>query len=187
MFDEDFDTMVTPMAYDLDIALTTSDDFELARLFGVPGADGSEPSYDIDVSTAFLSNRRGALVARLDTVGEPSIAELDSVGAVSLSYLPEPALGWSAAVEQVEEIRIPAESGTDAFYAGAGARKAIALVNLGQQLQSACGRYHQGQSTAAIDMLTELVEYLSGEAEAMNDSALATEIALVEQLISNMQ
>ena len=183
VFDTDFDTMVTPLAYNLAIALSLNDSFRMTHLFGVPGAPDQTTSYDSEVTTAFLSNRRGALVARLDRTDAGEIAE---VGSLALSYLPEPALGWTAAEEQFADIAVPAVQPDTPYFAGAGARKAVALVNLGRQLQSACASYHRGSRSMAREMLQELAAYLSAEAEAMNDPGLAEEVELVAALIDNM-
>jgi Ca-activated chloride channel family protein len=193
VFDNDFDTMVTPVAYDMRLAFTTSADFSLAQLYGVPGDRAGEPAYEVEVATAFLSNRRGAVVARLDRL---AAGVLDHVGTVSLSYTPEPALGWSAPEnpgeeqpeEQIEEIRAPTEpSAEGTFYLGPGVRKSVALVNMGQQMAAACESYHAGDRAQARAMLAELASYLATEAEALADPALAAEIDLIDRLIANMQ
>lgn len=186
VFDADFDTMITPVAYDMDFAFRTSADFEIAALFGVPGDHVGAPSYEIDVSTAFLSNRRGAMVARLERL-VPDDAPIDEVGSVSLAYAPEPALGWSTAETQEEAIRVPGDTTEPPHFAGAGARKAVALVNLGQELRGACQAYHEGDAEAARARLALLTDYLADEAAAMNDAPLLAEVDLVEQLIANME
>ena len=126
------------------------------------------------------------MVARLQRLS-PDDAVIDEVGSVSLSYLPEPALGWTAAEDQIESIRVPSDTTEPPYFAGAGARKAVALVNLGQELRGACGDYHDGAVEAARTRLTRLADYLSSEAEILNDAPLLAEVDLVEQLLANME
>lgn len=188
VFDQDFDSMVTPMAYDLDLSFTTGENFEVVRFFGLAGDDGTTPSYEVDAATAFLSHRRGAIVARLDRIDDLPLSDLESMGTIGLSYLPEPALGWTAAVQQVEQIAVPDAQDDESFYTSRGARKAVVLVNLGQQLQSASASYHAGQVSEAIAALEALSAYVAAESQALgDDESLTAEIGLVDQLIANMQ
>lgn len=187
VFDDDFDAMVTPMAYDLDLSFATSADFELVRLFGVPGAGDLGASYRVDLATAFSGWRQGAVVVRLDAVGDRPVAEMESVGSVALSYLPEPALGWTAAVEENAEVPVPKTQDSESYFTTDSARKAVALANLGQALQSACAAYHEDDVSGAIATLEELMAYLSTEAQALDDLALGAEVELVAQLVDNMR
>ncbi len=181
VFDRDFDLMVTPLAYDLLLSLDVGAGFELERVYGVPGDDAGEPRAEIGVATAFPSRDRGGIVARLSRV-DPDIAD---IGSVTLSYRPEPALGWSKAEEQIAPIAVPwGEDGDD--YQSTGVRKAALLVNQAEGMIEACTRHHAGDSAGARSLLQQLLELMRPEAEDLAEDAIAAEVALVEKLLANL-
>jgi len=180
VFDHDLDFMITPLAYDLRFALEVGKGFRIERVYGIPGDEAGAPSAELEVATAFLSRRRGGLVARLSRVGEDAA----SLGSVALEYRPEPALGYTAAEEQVAEIAAP--DGDDPHYASPGVRKAAALVNQAEGMIRACAAYHAGDPASAADILDRLLELLRADAAALDDSDLAAEVALVEKLRDNV-
>lgn len=185
VFDADFDVMVTPVAYDLRFELEVAPSFELARFYGVPGNGAGAPATGYEVATAFLSRRRGALVARLRARDGNAVAS--EVATVALSYRPEPALGWMAAENQVATVTRPALSDDELYFQGLGVRKAAALVNQAERMREACRLYASGDRAAARAVLAQLLEYLRGEAQSLEDAGLAAEVALVEKLLANIE
>ncbi len=179
VFDTDFDPMVTPLAYDLSIGLEAAGGVSLARFYGVPGAAVGDPKPQTEVATAFLSNRRGALVARLSLDGTLG----QQVGKVHLSYRPESALGFSNSVSQDVSIAAPADLSTQ--FASVGVRKSVALVNQAERMRAACSEFAKGSRSEAVQILDQLIMYLNGEATALADAGLATEVELVTRLRAN--
>jgi Ca-activated chloride channel family protein len=181
VFDRDFDLMVTPLAYDLRMALDVGDGFRVERIYGVPGDDAGQPRLELDVATAFLSRRRGGIVARLSRL-EP---DSEAVGAVDLSYSPEPAMGWSQAETQSAPIAAPwGDDGS--HYQSSGVRKAALLVNQAEGMIAACADYHAGDIAGARAQLEQLLQLMRPEAEDLAEDAIAAEVALVEKLLANM-
>ncbi|HWM86022.1 MAG TPA: VWA domain-containing protein [Kofleriaceae bacterium] len=180
VFDLDFDLMVTPLAYDLQFALEVGIGFRLEGVHGVPGDEAGEPRAEIDVSTVFRSRRRGGVVARLSRV-DPEITE---IGEVTLSYTPEPALGWTEAEEQTAAIALP--SNDEDPGETVGVRKAAFLVNQAEAMRDACDAFHAGDAAGARALLERLLAILVPEAEGLAEDAITAEVALVEKLLANM-
>jgi len=67
VFTEDFDFIVTPLAYDLHLDFTAADGFKVADVFGIRDWENDPSGVSIDVKTVFLSRNRGAIVLRLET------------------------------------------------------------------------------------------------------------------------
>lgn len=181
VFDDELDTMLTPLAYDLRFGLELSDGYEVDRVYGIPGDADGAPRTELDVATAFISHRRGAVVVRLRRVPEH---DTQALGTVHLAYEPEPALGFGAPVS--EDVPVTTDAGTEVVYGSTGVRKAVALVNQAERMRAACERYADGAPDEARAILDELLVYLRGEAEALDDEGLRSEVALVEALAENV-
>ena len=67
LMQESWPWRVSPVAYDLHLAVTPSPGDSVADSYGFPGSDPATPS--LDVSTVFRSNNRGALLVRLANTG----------------------------------------------------------------------------------------------------------------------
>ncbi|MBT3222642.1 MAG: VWA domain-containing protein [Proteobacteria bacterium] len=81
VFTEEFDYIVTPLAYDLQVNTeTVNDDYALNRAFGAP-LDDLSAEVDFGASTLFPSKRQGGIGVTFFGAG-PEVATL------SLSYLP---------------------------------------------------------------------------------------------------
>lgn len=181
VFDRDFDFMVTPLAYDLRMALDVGDGFRLERIYGIPGDDAGEPRAELDVATAFPSRRGGGIVARLSRVDPDS----QDIGEVSLSYSPEPALGWGQVEPQSAPIAVPWGDDGD-HYQSSGVRKAAFLVNQAEGMIDACADYHSGDRAGAAAQLEQLLELMRPEADGLAEDAVAAEVVLVEKLLANI-
>ncbi|MBK9989250.1 MAG: VWA domain-containing protein [Verrucomicrobia bacterium] len=92
-FDEELDTMVSELAYDLDVAIQPAPGLKIAGVYGIPGellkSDGQRGVL-FHVSTLFLSKRRGAIYVALAPEKEnlPAAEFLPSttLASVRLSY-----------------------------------------------------------------------------------------------------
>lgn len=179
VFDTDLDNLLTPLAYDLELAFEVGAGWEIERLIGFPGNPG-DPSVRAEIATAFRSNRRGATFLRLTEVPGEYGPEHDELGAVRFTYLPESALGFGAdtLTDSVALPGFPAETPV-------GVRKGAFLVNQAERMQAACVAYHANDAALAITLLDELLAYMESEAAALADPALAPEITLVQQLRTN--
>ncbi len=177
IFDGDIDGMFTPVAYDLSLSFAGAGQFELAAIYG--------PNGSLDAATTFLGSRHGTFVANL--LPPPAAVASRNVGKVGLSYVPEPSLGWSDVVSQQLDISIPDDMAGRQYFESDGVRKAVAIVNLAQQLKTSCAAFHTGDRVRARDLLLDLRGYVAAEADALDDPAVSAELALLDKLMNNMK
>lgn len=187
VFDRDFDLLITPLAYDLSLHLTLPEGWKLARMYGIPGDAAGAPASGYDIATAFISRRRGSVVARLEPIGAPGTPGTSAVATATLSYRPEPAFGDAAVEEQAVEVQEGTPGPDGSYFASPGVRKAVSLVNLATRMIEACQKWHEGKRTEARGVASGLLEYLRGERAAQGDADLDVEVALVEKLLANLQ
>lgn len=180
VFDVDLDNLLTPLAYDLELAFEVGAGWAIERLIGFPGNPG-DPSVRAEVATAFRSNRRGATFLRLTEVPGEYGSEHDELGAVHFTYQPESALGFGADTRS-DSVALPGFPAQTPV----GVRKGAFLVNQAERMQAACTAYHANDAALAITILDELLAYMEAEAAALADAALTPEISLVQQLRTNV-
>lgn len=165
VFDEDFDLLVTPIAYELTFALSPAAPLTLGAVYGVPGE--ASTSLSQTVQTVFLSRRRGAMVARL--AGTPPGADL---GSVELSYLPA-----DGSPRRTETLAIDAPQGDAPAFTGPGARKAVALTRMLTGLREASTRAAANDGPGAAAAADSALALIEAEARALTDPALDDEVA----------
>jgi Ca-activated chloride channel homolog len=185
VFDEDFDYLVTPLAYDLAFSLVPSAGFQVTAVYGYDAWQAGD-GVDLDVPTVFLSRNHGAIVARLEPTGawpggQPPLAEL------GLSYSPADGGAPVSASMTIQHVGEEALGDGAAFYSQRAVRKTVALVNAAVGLARACGAYWQGSGDDARAVVERVIDLLAVEGAFLDDDAdLATERALAEKLLANM-
>lgn len=169
VFDEDFELLVTPVAFDLTLTVLPVAGRALVEVYGAPGQVGSGLSST--VKTVFLSRRRGALVARLEGVGgEAPLAQ------VSLQYT---AAGTSEALSV--RAAPPVDQAFDVVSSaapGEGTRRAVTLTRAMTSLRAACTAWYSGQPSVARGEAGHAVVVLADA----NDPALAADLAFAKKL-----
>jgi Ca-activated chloride channel family protein len=178
VFNQDFDFVVTPLAYDLDLKLALAGDAKLTAAFGVPGQP-SATSTELAVRTVFPSHDHGAIVLELGA-SDPT-----ALGSVSLSYASAPDLTPGAGSAALG-LHASAPAGQPA-YDGPGVHTAVVLVIEAMQLQAACAAWWSNDQAYARVLADALVTYLQSEKVALGDPSLAMEVALAQQLRANMK
>lgn len=170
-----------PIAYDLSLALTPGDGFDVAQSYGFPGGDGGGAS--LDVATVFLSERKGALLARLapDAAGG-SLAGLRIDG--RLSYQP-------IAGEPVVEELVAAYGGQPLddrgqYFQQPGVAAATALAVLVTAMRDAAEQYGPNRA-AALATMRAAYDRFAADAAALGDPALAPEVELAADLVALME
>lgn len=176
-FAEDFDTMVTELAYDLDLDVQPADGLRIAGVYGVPGdlvtwtEDGG---IHLHVSTLFLSRSAGALYVAFGPESDGGRVATRSVGEdlgrITIAYDPR------------DGVRTPVTSSLSLIEptrGDAGLRRGAALVDEATTLKKATALHHQNNDQEGA---WQLVHALVGRLVAERDPDLAPEIALVERL-----
>jgi len=185
VFDEDFDLLVTPLAFDLAFSLEPSAPLAVAKVYGVPG---SEPtSFSQAVKTVFLSRKKGALVAQLSG----ALPE-GPLGTVPLTYRTVEATPQGPVTMQVSTpheavLTVARPEGEAPVYSGTGTRKAVVLTRLLSALRAASAKYTQGDLEGAEAEAQAAVALVEAEAVAVNDSALAAEVDFARGFLAAVQ
>lgn len=66
VFGQDFDYLVTPLAYDLHLELVPGSGYQTSEVYGIHSWQPGDDLVELDVATLFLSRNRGAIVIRLE-------------------------------------------------------------------------------------------------------------------------
>ncbi|MEB3223159.1 MAG: VWA domain-containing protein [Candidatus Sericytochromatia bacterium] len=186
VFAEDFDFLMTPVAHDFSLAVRPGQGFKLTHAYGVSEVAEAKGDYSLKVKSLFFSKHRGAIVLRFEELTPGAGGGGAVVAKGKLSYTP--ATG-GAAVSEALVAAAPAvapRTPGEATFAPAPARKAVALTNMGLGLAAAL-RAHEARNKPEAARLLEAVQgELEAARKALQDEALAPEVALVEQLRANM-
>lgn len=186
VFDEDFDLMVTPIAYNLKVSAVPAQNFSLSDVHGVPGwDDSSSGKFEINLATVFISRNRGAIVVELKPEAEINPGEM--IASVELKYSEQ----FEGQVKVTNlDVRYEGEDVFDpsisSYYQPVSVRKVTALLNLALGMKEVCRLYHDGDVEGASRMAGELVEYFRAEVEAVGGDDMEEELALVEKLKDNI-
>lgn len=185
VFDEDFDFLVTPIAYDLRMALEPAEGFQVEAVYGLPGVEPGASKAEMEVATVFLSRRRGAMLARLR--GPEQVSPHQRVVAGSFSC--EPANGGAFAPVSLSASYEGSEplSSTATWYAQRSVRKTVALTNFILGARKAIQLWKDGEHTEAHEMAARTAALLHEEAEALDDAPLRTEAELAGKLADLMK
>ncbi|WP_375771248.1 VWA domain-containing protein [Archangium gephyra] len=185
VFDEDFDFLVTPIAYDLKMALAPAEGYRVEAVYGLPGVEPGASEAVMDVATVFLSRRRGAVLARLSGPGQTQ----PNQQLVSSSFSFSPAEGAAPAAVTLSasyEGGEPLES-TATWYSQRSVRKTVALTNFILGARMACTHWMKGEREQALEVANRTEALLKAEAEALDDAPLRAEAELAGKLAALMK
>lgn len=203
VFDEEFDFLVTPVAYDVELQVSVPFEFDVVDVYGVPFDDPAGHALTIDVPTLFLSTREGggAILVRLRAGALVDFEVENAVASIQLSY--QTANGDTE--EQSLTLRMPAgldPSGEPSYFETDGSKRAVVLLNTALVLQAACedarrSDYWSYPDSADLDRaaarLREFLPYFDERSAGLEDRAseksrsLSQERDLVERLLANVE
>ena len=147
VFDQDFDLLVTPVAWDFDLHVDPAPGYRIVAAYGVPSwvDDAGQGGVNVHIPTLFLSKNRGAIVLRMEPEGGRFS---DVLGSSSLAYRERRA---EARHETRETLRLDAPAaGSD------GVRTAVALCNTALGLKHAARLARDGQPREAAALLDDV-------------------------------
>ncbi|MFT4889946.1 MAG: Ca-activated chloride channel family protein [Halobacteriales archaeon] len=197
---DEFDYMVTPLVYDLDLTLD-ADGYEIAAVHGVPGREGPTEQL-MRVGTLFPSAkedgeaRGGVVLVRLERTRPDADLELVA--------------SWTerGGGEHTERATVTLPEEAESF-AHQGVRKAVALARYARELRAWAEEIHaRADSATGVDdwllpdqrgqheresvplvvpeeyaeRFDRLRRYLAGEMDVVNDPALEQELTLLDTL-----
>ena len=187
VFDDEFEMMVTPLAYDLEVRIATAAGWRFAEAFGAP-LDEPGTEVDFGASTLFLSSRGGGMGLTLEPgEGGTLPASAEALATFDLAYLP---VGAQSPVD--DALTVPWQGGapyqTDTVAADdVGVFKMAVLIDEYMALQagSAFCAGQQG-AAAAIEAIERAADNLDAAAAVLSDEGLADEAALMRKLAENV-
>jgi Ca-activated chloride channel family protein len=181
-FEEELDTLVSELAYDLDVAIKPAPGLKIAGVYGVPGellkSDGQRGVL-FHVSTLFLSKRRGAIYVALAPENENLPAQefqpSAMLASVRLSYR---LVGHSELT--ASELSLPLISESEASK---GLTRGAYLVSEYLGLKATLSAHLlESNQEKAYALLSELNQKFS----SLHDWKLRKETALIEKLYQKM-
>jgi Ca-activated chloride channel family protein len=205
VFDEEFDFLVTPVAYDVELVLDVPLGFDIENVYGIEAKEPFTHQLELKVPTLFLSTREGggAIFVRaragasLDRTVENIVANID------LSY--ETPEGEAVSITALTP-RLPPEgiAGDGAYFESDAVRRGVLLMNTVKVLHDACDDvyvyddeyyywyYDYGAMDRAVSRLTDFLGYFDETSAGLDDCltantrCLSDERALVEKLRENI-
>ena len=199
IFDEDFDFLVSPIAYDVKLSMTIADGFDLQDLHGIAAPDGASRELKLTIPTLFFSSRQGggSILVRLHA-GAPWPADAVPVANVRLAFQRPDGIQQ----DKLGDLKLPAgtdPSGEKPYFETPGAQRAVLLLNEALALRAACEAVSDQEGVAApsafkaaADRLGEFLTYFDALAAGLSDQAeptsrkLSEERALVSTLRENL-
>lgn len=176
-FGDDFDYLVTPVAYDLEVALTPRDDHPVGQVYGAP-VDGGEVR--LGAATLFLSSQDGGMAVTLQGVPDGPAA----LGTMAVSYQP---VGSDERVE--DEVAVRWEGGD--YHGDAddlGVAKVDVLVHEYDAMVAAAdacdGRRSFEDAAAQVDAAREVLASLAVDLSLPD---LEVEVELMAKLAQNLR
>jgi len=171
-FRDDFDTMVTELAYDLTVEVDPADGLRLAGVYGVPGdaVEWTADGLQLSIETIFLSKNQGGIYLAFAPEDGPPAQGIDEVADISLAYEPRD----GTAVHTVSEAPVVRPGVGDT-----GLPRGAALVDMATTLRRAAALHHRDNDQEGA---WQLVHGLAGRLAAIDDTDLDPERELVDQL-----
>lgn len=204
VLDEEFDYLVTPVAYDLKLTVSVPFEFDVEDVYGVPFDDPPTHMVEVDVPTLFLSRREGgaAIFIRLRPGALVDLTQAVRVAGATMSYR------TADGQEDTDtfSVRLPGNldpAGETPYFANDAVRRGVLLMNTALVLQRASNdaydwyryaSYYGGDGAwRALDRLERFLTYFDQTAEGLEDRlsessrALSEEREVVARLRANIQ
>jgi Ca-activated chloride channel family protein len=184
VFDQDFDSLMSPAAYDVDLSVTPAKGWKIAEAFGAKLDASQDASYHLNLKTLFFSKNRGALVLRLEPTGTPAAGE-QAIAEGHLTYVERDHVTHRDDVISAKATGdLPA--GQTRYFSPEPVRKAVALTNMYLGMKEAARLFQAGKKADATKVLAAAKLELQDAQTALKADDLATEIALVDKLSANI-
>ncbi|MDQ8203563.1 VWA domain-containing protein [Pelagicoccus sp. SDUM812003] len=180
-FANEFETMVTELAYDMKLTLSPAEGFKIVGVYGIPGdmlqwTDDGRSLY-MKVETLFLSLRKGAIYFALASQNTRpfSRATSDEIAQASLSYQ----MG-NQKFPISQTVSLPLQSQRDASV---GLRRGEALIDEYISLKKATTLYHE---QGDVERAYRIVSNLADRFQNHNDNEIRPEKKLIKEIEKNL-
>lgn len=181
LINEDFEFLITPVAYDFDLQINSGVNYNLYNVYGMPGSADGE--FSLQAATLFLSRSKGAIGLEFISTGSDAngiIAEL------SLSYVEAESGSPINETVVVEAARLIVGD-SEINYDQTGVQKLVALIEMINGMKYGVGLYLDDDISTAVEYLGLVADRLNVVAVVLEDETLLTERDLVVALAENME
>lgn len=191
VFDQDFDFLVTPAAYDLTLDINIASGIGVRDVYGVPDyyANGGQTAR-VSVPTLFFSRREGgsAIVVRLTTATPPDFSVAVDFGSVDLSFV----LPDGTVRRQTQALTLPTgieSDGDPAYFSSDGVRRAALLLDTARVMKRATLLGWSGNRQAGGQLITDFLVRYDTETLGMSDRLDETSRSLQDErtLLTKLQ
>jgi Ca-activated chloride channel family protein len=182
--EEEWPWFASPIAYDLSMKVAPSEGFAIHDRYGFP--EGTEEEAGFDVSTVFLSRRKGALLVRIAPDESAGAAALDAFAVqATLRYL----------TPEGEEVSLQLDAGyqgqaLDArghYYEQPGTARTLALALLVSGMRDAATLYQDRKSDAAVELMKVTRDRFAADAELLADPGFIPELDFANDVLGLME
>ncbi len=177
---ESWPWMASPLAYDLKVNLTPATGFYLTQTYGFPGT--ADKTAALDVSTVFLSRKRGALLLQLAPTTGVALTSLALSGTLDFKRPDGTPVSRS--------LRIDAAGATlddrGMYFAQPSVAKSVALAVLVSAMKEAATIYGTDPGKA-VTRMTAALSRITADNKALADATLEPEVQLAANLLGLMQ
>ncbi|MHC5112041.1 MAG: vWA domain-containing protein [Planctomycetota bacterium] len=191
VFDDEFDLLVTPVAYDVTFTINVPFEFDVEGVYGIPAPDPLPHVLELKIPTLFLSNRQGggATLIRLRAGSLVDFEVENVIAEVLLSYTDRE--GEPIELD-VLEAKLPAgldPLARERYFETPSVQRAVLLLNtalvLKASLQDAYpffGAFFDSDSQqSAIDRISAFLPYFDDLAGGLEDRVSETSRGLSEE------
>lgn len=178
---DDWPWFASPIAYDLAMSVEVPEGFAIRERYGFP--EGTEERIDLEVSTVFLSKRKGALL-----LGIAPVEGVDAVGSFTaharLSYTtPE---GEDVALDLDAAYEGQALDARDQYHAQPSTARVVALALLVTGMREAAELYAESPP-AAVELMQIARDRFAADVESLGNESLDQELAFADALLALMK
>ncbi len=179
LMEDSWPWMASPIAYDLKLNVQPTMGFSVTKNYGFPGDQKSGPM--LDVSTVFLSKRKGALLVQLGGDG----STWKGIGAnTQLSYT-------TAAGQSVTDTLSSTYAGSpldarNMYFEQPSVGKTVAIAMLVSGMHDAAVLYATDK-TAAVAKMEKVVARISDDAKAFADPSFDRDVKLANDILALMK
>lgn len=201
VFDEDFDFLVTPIAYDVSLQINVPFSFDVAGVYGLPDSTPLTHALELKVATLFLSSREGggSILVRLRPGAQVDFSKPVDLGQVTLTWADKLGLTTTETHDSLLPAGLPPNA-SSRYFEDAGVHRAVLLLNTALVMKAAIedvnpsSYFYFGYQNCqlSVDRLSEFVPYFDSHAVALEDQpsptsrSLSQERTLVIKLLENI-
>ena len=188
VFEEEFDYLVTPVVYDLNVNIKTPEGMRLVAVYGLPTWEPGDHDAKLHVPTVFFSSNRGAIVLRYERDDDSPLAfkRGDILADGSLSYTDIDGTPHTSRTKLRHEAKTVLKPGVQ-FYTHEGMRIAVSLTNVYFGLRDGCTLFAEGEKEEALSAIARAKALVDLENITLFDAGLSDEVELLEKLSQNIE